>query len=42
MGYASRIGDLVFWNGIHGQKLIAGLQILGENQSRIETAHGRS
>jgi hypothetical protein len=37
-GFASRVGDIVIWNGSHGQKVLAGLQTLGESQQRIEQA----
>lgn len=37
-GYASRIGDLVLWNGSKGRTILAGLQSLGESQNRIEQA----
>ena len=37
-GYASRLGDLVVWNGSSGKTVLAGLQSLGENQIRIEQA----
>ena len=37
-GYASRIGDLLVWNGSSGQHVLAGLQTLEENEKRIEGA----
>ena len=37
-GFASRVGDVVVWNGSQGQKVLAGLQTLGESQQRIEQA----
>lgn len=37
-GYATRIGDVVVWNGSAGQKVLAGLQSLGDSQIRIEQA----
>lgn len=37
-GFASRVGDIVIWNGSQGQKVLAGLQTLGESQQRIEQA----
>jgi hypothetical protein len=35
-GFASRVGDVVIWNGSSGQRVLAGLQSLGESQQRIE------
>ena len=35
-GVATRVGDLVVWNGTNGQRVIAGLQTLSESQERIE------
>ena len=38
-GFASRVGDMVIWNGSGGrQQVLAGLQTLGESQQRIEQA----
>ncbi|RBP45200.1 hypothetical protein DES53_103198 [Roseimicrobium gellanilyticum] len=33
--YLSRVGDLVLWNGEKGSSVVAGLQAVGENQTRI-------
>jgi hypothetical protein len=38
-GFASRVGDMVVWNGSGGrQQVLAGLQTVGESQQRIEQA----
>ncbi len=37
-GFATRIGDIVVWNGEKGQTVLAGLQQVSESQSRIESA----
>jgi hypothetical protein len=35
-GTVSRIGDVLVWNGVNGQEVLAGLANLSEGQSRIE------
>tara|TARA_B100001093_G_C26799415_1_gene1002655 strand:+ start:291 stop:1436 length:1146 start_codon:yes stop_codon:yes gene_type:complete len=37
-GFASRVGDMVVWNGSKGQEVVAGLQTLGDSQQRIDQA----
>lgn len=37
-GFATRIGDVVVWNGEKGQTVLAGLQQVRESQIRIESA----
>jgi len=37
-GYATRVGDLIVWHSPSGQKVLAGLQSLGDNQMRIQQA----
>lgn len=37
-GYVSRVGDVVVWNGEHGQAVLAGLQQVSESQIRVESA----
>lgn len=37
-GFATRIGDVVVWNGEKGQTVLAGLQQVSESQIRIDSA----
>lgn len=37
-GFISRVGDVVVWNGEHGQTVLAGLQQVSESQIRVESA----
>lgn len=37
-GFATRVGDVIVWNGKNGETVLAGLQQVGESQGRIEAA----
>ncbi len=40
-GPVSRVGDVLVWQGQNGQRVLAGLEGLGESNARIEQAVGR-